>query len=330
MHFDAPHRARVVGAWSRDGPPRFPVGATVDLDGDTLVGKVLRSASPQRVDRYEELRGTLAETMRDHGYTAAVAAPVSVGGRVWGALAAAATADEPLPEGLERRLCDFADLVAQALANADAYEKLAASRARARGGGRRGAPAAGAQPPRRRPAATRRRRPRAEHGERQAGARPRRRAAGAHRRPRRPRARPRRAARAGAWHPPRRPDRARPGPGARRPGDARAGPGRDRGAARRAAPGQRGGGGVLRHLRGARERRQVRAGVARDGQRPPLGRPRRGERGRRRRGRRRPGRRLRAARPRGARRGAQRPARDRQPARAAAPSIQVEIPVGEA
>ena len=35
-----------------------------------------------------------------------------------------------MPEGLERRLCDFAELVAQALANADAYEKLAASRAR--------------------------------------------------------------------------------------------------------------------------------------------------------------------------------------------------------
>ena len=38
--------------------------------------------------------------------------------------------DEPLPDGIEQRLCDFADLVAQALANADAYEKLAASRAR--------------------------------------------------------------------------------------------------------------------------------------------------------------------------------------------------------
>jgi signal transduction histidine kinase len=35
-----------------------------------------------------------------------------------------------LPAGLEQQLCDFADLVAQALANADAYEKLAASRAR--------------------------------------------------------------------------------------------------------------------------------------------------------------------------------------------------------
>jgi signal transduction histidine kinase len=45
-------------------------------------------------------------------------------------LAAATTSDEPLPEGIEQQLRDFADLVAQALANADAYGKLAASRAR--------------------------------------------------------------------------------------------------------------------------------------------------------------------------------------------------------
>jgi signal transduction histidine kinase len=59
-----------------------------------------------------------------------VAAPVTVGGRLWGVLAAATTEEGALPDGLEQRLCDFADLVAQALANADAYEKLAASRAR--------------------------------------------------------------------------------------------------------------------------------------------------------------------------------------------------------
>jgi signal transduction histidine kinase len=119
-----------VGAWSRDRTPRFGVGATLDLESDTVVGKVLRTGSPQRVARYEDVQGTLAETMRGLGYRAAVAAPVSVGGRMWGALASATTSDEPLPEGLERRLCDFADLIAQALANADAYEKLAASRAR--------------------------------------------------------------------------------------------------------------------------------------------------------------------------------------------------------
>ena len=124
------HTATVVGAWSEHGTPLFPVGAALDLDADNVVAKVLRSGNAQRVDRYEEASGTLAKTMRNFGYRGAVAAPVTVGGRLWGALAAATASDEPLPAGLEDRLCDFADLVAQALANADAYEKLAASRAR--------------------------------------------------------------------------------------------------------------------------------------------------------------------------------------------------------
>jgi signal transduction histidine kinase len=58
-----------------------------------------------------------------------VAAPVTVGGRLWGALVAASVSEEPLPEGLERRLSDFAELIGQGLANADARERLAESRA---------------------------------------------------------------------------------------------------------------------------------------------------------------------------------------------------------
>jgi signal transduction histidine kinase len=130
MRYDGERTATVVGTWSADGSPRFPLGASFDLEGDTVVAKVLRTGSPQRVDGYEEARGTLAATARSFGYRGAVAAPVTVGGRLWGALAAGTASDDPLPEGLEKRLCDFAELVAQALANADAYEKLAASRAR--------------------------------------------------------------------------------------------------------------------------------------------------------------------------------------------------------
>jgi signal transduction histidine kinase len=82
------------------------------------------------VERYADTRGDLAETLQRSGYRAAVAAPVTVGGELWGALAAGTRSDEPLPAGVEQQLCDFADLVAQALANADAREQLAASRAR--------------------------------------------------------------------------------------------------------------------------------------------------------------------------------------------------------
>jgi signal transduction histidine kinase len=130
LRYGDAHTATVVGGWSEDGTLSLPVGSTFDLDGDTVVAKVLRSGSPQRVDRYQETTGDLSQTLQRSGYRAAVAAPVTVAGRLWGALAAATRSAEQLPEGLEQRLCDFAELVAQALANADAREQLAASRAR--------------------------------------------------------------------------------------------------------------------------------------------------------------------------------------------------------
>jgi signal transduction histidine kinase len=130
MQYDGVRTATVVGAWSEHGQPRFPVGAELDIDGDTVLARVVRSGAAARVDRYDQTSGELAAAVASAGYRGAVAAPVHVGGRLWGVLAAASTSDEPLPEGIEQQLCDFAELVAQALANADAYEKLAASRAR--------------------------------------------------------------------------------------------------------------------------------------------------------------------------------------------------------
>ena len=124
-----PGTATVVGGWSADGRLRLPVASTIDLDGDTVIAKVLRSGEPQRAE-YAGAGGTLAHKLQSAGYRAAVAAPVTVGGRLWGALAAGTRSAEPLPQGVERRLGDFAELVAQALANADAHEQLAASRAR--------------------------------------------------------------------------------------------------------------------------------------------------------------------------------------------------------
>jgi signal transduction histidine kinase len=130
VRFEDDGRATVVGGWSEAGTPRFGSGERLDLDGDTALAKVLRSGRAQRVESFQDTSGALSETLRGFGYRAAAAAPVRVGGRLWGALAAASVSEERLPAGLEQRLCDFAELVAQAVANVDAYEQLAASRVR--------------------------------------------------------------------------------------------------------------------------------------------------------------------------------------------------------
>jgi signal transduction histidine kinase len=53
-----------------------------------------------------------------------------LGGRLWGAVIVSSVDPEPFPDGAEQRIADFAELAAQALANAEARAQLAASRAR--------------------------------------------------------------------------------------------------------------------------------------------------------------------------------------------------------
>ena len=76
----------------------------------------------------------LHQPVRDEHQSVPPVEPHRHGVATWancgGALAAGTRSLEPLPERVEQRLCDFAELVAQALANADAHEQLAASRAR--------------------------------------------------------------------------------------------------------------------------------------------------------------------------------------------------------
>jgi len=130
VRYEPGNRVTLVGAWREPGSDINPVGTSFALDGDSVIARVLRTGEAQRIDDYERAGGTLAEQLRTLGYRSSVAAPVTVGGRLWGALIASTRHAEGMAERSERRLCDFADLVAQALSNADAYDKLATSRAR--------------------------------------------------------------------------------------------------------------------------------------------------------------------------------------------------------
>ncbi|MCW2688112.1 MAG: domain S-box [Mycobacterium sp.] len=81
------------------------------------------------MDSFENAAGSVAARLRDVGPRVAVGAPIVVDGRRWGA-AVVGSRPEPLPPDTEARVGDFADLVATAIANAQAHAELTASRAR--------------------------------------------------------------------------------------------------------------------------------------------------------------------------------------------------------
>lgn len=130
VRYESDVRAVLVGSWTSRSDGRLAIGTRLPLDDGSVIAKVRRSGEAQRMDEYPPLGGYIAQHRRARGLRASVAAPVRVSGQLWGALVALAYAREDLVQGAEQKLCDFADLIAQALANADAYGRLAASRAR--------------------------------------------------------------------------------------------------------------------------------------------------------------------------------------------------------
>ena len=127
--YDAPGLAMVVADWSAPGASRFPTGDSIEIGGATALAKVQTTEAPARADTYEGMPGEYPAFLREIGMRAAVAAPIVVDGRLWGAVGAGSSG-APFPLGAERRLGAFAELVAHAIANVDARMKLDESRVR--------------------------------------------------------------------------------------------------------------------------------------------------------------------------------------------------------
>jgi signal transduction histidine kinase len=130
LRFEDDRTQTVVGAWAAGGAPWFPAGEKVPVDGETVSGRLLRTGRPQRVDEYTGVRGKLVKRLQAVGIRSAVGAPVKVAGVTWGGIVASSGRPHAFAKGVEHRLADFAELVTAALANVDAREQLAASRAR--------------------------------------------------------------------------------------------------------------------------------------------------------------------------------------------------------
>jgi PAS domain S-box-containing protein len=97
----------------------FLLGSRFEMEGDTVASRVLRTERTARLDDYERATGPTAGTVRSAGIRSAVAAPIIVEGRLWGAVIAASTTEKPLPPATESRLGEFTDLMAIAIANTE-------------------------------------------------------------------------------------------------------------------------------------------------------------------------------------------------------------------
>jgi signal transduction histidine kinase len=132
VRYVLPDTIELVGMWTSTGAPApTPVGTRLPLGGRNITTLVQQTGRPARVDYDDAISGVTGRiATRDWGLRTSVGVPVSVAGRPWGCMVAAFTHPELLPPDTESRLAAFTELVATAIANAEAQAEVTASRAR--------------------------------------------------------------------------------------------------------------------------------------------------------------------------------------------------------
>ena len=118
-----------VGGWSSLGKADW-VGRTVKVGGHNVTSAVFETGQPARVDHLEDDATALTAVARGSGARSSAGAPIEVEGQLWGVMTVASVQEERLPLRIEHELAGFTELVATAIANTQAREELAASRAR--------------------------------------------------------------------------------------------------------------------------------------------------------------------------------------------------------
>jgi hypothetical protein len=120
MRFEPDGRPTVM-AEAANSP--FPVGASFALDGPSVMSRIAETGRPARIDSYEGLPGVVAARLRSAGARAGFGVPIVVDGRLWGAIAAVQASAAPLDDA-EERLVNFTELIAIAIATAQARDDL--------------------------------------------------------------------------------------------------------------------------------------------------------------------------------------------------------------
>jgi PAS domain S-box-containing protein len=113
-------------------PEILHTGARLPLDGDSVNARILRTGRSARLNFAEQGSGSIAEVLRRDNVNATVGAPIVVDGALWGMIGASWRGDEQPPANAEKRVEQFTELVATAIANTESRAELATSEARAR------------------------------------------------------------------------------------------------------------------------------------------------------------------------------------------------------
>jgi signal transduction histidine kinase len=127
IRYELDGTATLVANEGTTGAPRARRRTLEELPAAGLAATVLRTGRAARVDDYRDI--PVGEPFLGEGLRSAVAVPVHVHGRLWGAIAVGSE-QGPLPPDTEQRMTEFTDLVATAVANAQSRAELMASRAR--------------------------------------------------------------------------------------------------------------------------------------------------------------------------------------------------------
>jgi signal transduction histidine kinase len=125
----APDATMTIVAISERLTDSFPVGSRWPLGGKNVTTMVFETGRSARIDDYRGASGRLGVAVRDCGAVTVVGAPIVVEGRRWGVMTLAST-EHPLPPDSQAELASLTELVATAIANAEAQRQLSASRAR--------------------------------------------------------------------------------------------------------------------------------------------------------------------------------------------------------
>ena len=122
VRYDPDDVATIVAVHGRVGDAAaVSVGDRYELGGRNATTLVFQTGRPARTGGYSGAWGAVG---RAAGYRSSVGVPITVEGRLWGVIGVASTRDEPLPADTEVRLAGFTELVATAVANAQARVEL--------------------------------------------------------------------------------------------------------------------------------------------------------------------------------------------------------------